>query len=37
MVKPGEGFAEGKAPTHWAGNRAGAAAVWIAVDIPKER
>jgi len=35
-VKAGEGFAEGKATTHWAENRQGVAAVWIAVDIPKE-
>jgi quercetin dioxygenase-like cupin family protein len=35
-VRAGEGFAEGKATTHWAENRAGVAAVWIAVDIPKE-
>ena len=36
VVKAGEGFAEGKATTHWAENRSGVAAVWIAVDIPKE-
>ena len=36
VVKAGEGFAEGKATTHWAENRGGVAAVWIAVDIPKE-
>ena len=36
VVKAGEGFAEGKATTHWAENRTGVAAVWIAVDIPKE-
>jgi len=36
VVKAGEGFAEGKATTHWAENRQGVAAVWIAVDIPKE-
>ncbi|MEA3193560.1 MAG: hypothetical protein QOD26_1893 [Betaproteobacteria bacterium] len=35
-VRAGDGFAEGKATTHWAENRAGVAAVWIAVDIPKE-
>jgi hypothetical protein len=35
-VKVGEGLAEGKATTHWAENRAGVAAIWIAVDIPKE-
>ena len=36
VVKAGEGIAEGKDTTHWAENRAGVAAVWIAVDIPKE-
>ena len=36
VVKVGEGLAEGKATTHWAENRAGVAAIWIAVDIPKE-
>lgn len=36
VVKAGEGFAEGKGTTHWAENRSGVAAVWIAVDIPKE-
>jgi len=36
VVKAGEGFAEGKSTTHWAENRAGVAAIWIAVDIPKE-
>ena len=35
-VRAGDGFAEGKDTTHWAENRAGVAAVWIAVDIPKE-
>jgi len=35
VVKAGESFAEGRATTHWAENRAGVAAVWIAVDIPK--
>lgn len=35
-VKVGEGLAEGKSTTHWAENRAGVAAIWIAVDIPKE-
>jgi quercetin dioxygenase-like cupin family protein len=37
VVKAGEGFAEGKATTHWAENRSGVAAVWIAVDIPLEK
>jgi len=36
VVKAGESFAEGRATTHWAENRAGVAAVWIAVDIPKQ-
>jgi quercetin dioxygenase-like cupin family protein len=36
VVHPGEGFAEGKATTHWAENRGSVPAVWIAVDIPKE-
>ena len=36
VVKVGEGLAEGKSTTHWAENRAGVAAIWIAVDIPKE-
>lgn len=36
VVRPGEGFAEGRATTHWAENRGSVAAVWIAVDIPKE-
>jgi quercetin dioxygenase-like cupin family protein len=34
VVKTGEGLAEGKSTTHWAENRAGVAAIWIAVDIP---
>ena len=36
VVKVGEGLAEGRSTTHWAENRAGVAAIWIAVDIPKE-
>ena len=35
-LQPGEGFAEGKATTHWAENRGSVPAVWIAVDLPKE-
>lgn len=35
-VRAGDAIAEGKNTTHWAENRAGVAAVWIAVDIPKE-
>jgi len=34
VVRTGEGFAEGKATTHWAENRGVVPAVWIAVDIP---
>jgi quercetin dioxygenase-like cupin family protein len=36
VVGPGQGFAEGKATTHWAENRGAVPAVWIAVDIPKD-
>ena len=36
VVHPGEGFAEGKATTHWAENRGAAPAVWIACDIPAD-
>ena len=36
VVGPGQGFAEGKATTHWAENRGTVRAVWIALDIPKE-
>ena len=36
VVGPGQGFAEGKATTHWAENRGAVSAVWIAVDIPKD-
>ena len=36
IVGPGQGFAAGKATTHWAENRGSVPAVWIAVDIPKE-
>jgi quercetin dioxygenase-like cupin family protein len=36
VVGVGQGFAEGKATTHWAENRGRVPAVWIAVDIPKE-
>jgi len=34
-IHPGEGFAEGKATTHWVENRGSVPAVWIAADIPK--
>ena len=33
-VHPGEGFAEGRATTHWGENTGKVPAVWIAVDIP---
>ena len=35
VVRPGGGFAEGRATTHWAENTGKVPAVWIAVDIPK--
>jgi quercetin dioxygenase-like cupin family protein len=35
VVRSGEGFAEGRATTHWAENTGKVPAVWIAVDIPK--
>jgi quercetin dioxygenase-like cupin family protein len=35
VIKPGGGFAEGRATTHWAENTGKVPAVWIAVDIPK--
>ena len=34
-VRPGEGFAEGRATTHWGQNTGKVPAVWIAVDIPR--
>ena len=36
FLTSGQGFAEGKATTHWAENRGRVPAVWIAVDIPSE-
>ncbi|HUQ24146.1 MAG TPA: cupin domain-containing protein [Burkholderiales bacterium] len=36
VVRAGDSIAEGKDTTHWAENRAGVAAVWIVVDIPKQ-
>ena len=36
VMGPGQGIAEGKATTHWAEKRGSVAAVWIAVDIPKD-
>ena len=35
VANPGDGFAEGRATTHWAESTGKAPAVWIAVDIPK--
>ncbi len=35
VIRPGDGFAEGRATTHWAENTGKVPAVWIAVDIPK--
>jgi quercetin dioxygenase-like cupin family protein len=34
VANPGDGFAEGRATTHWAENTGKVPAVWIAVDIP---
>ena len=35
VANPGDGFAEGRATTHWAESTGRVPAVWIAVDIPK--
>ena len=35
VANPGEGFAEGRATTHWGESTGKVPAVWIAVDIPK--
>jgi len=35
VANPGDGFAEGRATTHWAENTGKVPAIWIAVDIPK--
>jgi quercetin dioxygenase-like cupin family protein len=35
VANPGDGFAEGRATTHWGENTGKVPAVWIAVDIPK--
>lgn len=35
VANPGDGFAEGRATTHWAESTGSVPAVWIAVDIPK--
>jgi quercetin dioxygenase-like cupin family protein len=34
-ARPGDGFAEGRATTHWGENTGKVPAIWIAVDIPK--
>lgn len=34
VVRPGEGFAEGRSTTHWGENTGKVPAIWIAVDIP---
>jgi quercetin dioxygenase-like cupin family protein len=35
VANPGDGFAEGRATTHWGESTGKVPAVWIAVDIPK--
>jgi quercetin dioxygenase-like cupin family protein len=35
VLRAGQGFAEGRATTHWGENTGKVPAVWIAVDIPK--
>jgi len=35
VANAGDGFAEGRATTHWAESTGKVPAVWIAVDIPK--
>jgi quercetin dioxygenase-like cupin family protein len=35
VANPGDGFAEGRATTHWGESTGNVPAVWIAVDIPK--
>ena len=34
-IRAGQGFAEGRATTHWGENTGKVPAVWIAVDIPR--
>lgn len=34
VANPGDGFAEGRATTHWSENTGNVPAVWITVDIP---
>ena len=35
VANSGDGFAEGRATTHWGENTGKVPAVWVAVDIPK--
>ena len=35
VIRAGDGFAEGRATTHWGENTGKVPAIWIAVDIPK--
>ena len=35
VIRAGQGFAEGRATTHWGENTGTVPAVWIAVDIPR--
>jgi quercetin dioxygenase-like cupin family protein len=35
VANPGDGFAEGRATTHWGESTGKVPAVWIAVDIPR--
>src|SRR5688572_30638632 len=35
VANAGDGFAEGRATTHWGANTGSVPAVWIAVDIPQ--
>jgi quercetin dioxygenase-like cupin family protein len=35
VANAGDGFAEGRATTHWGENTGKVPAIWIAVDIPK--
>jgi len=35
VANPGDGFAEGRATTHWGESTGSVPAVWVAVDIPK--
>jgi quercetin dioxygenase-like cupin family protein len=35
VVNPGEGFAEGRATTHWGESTGTVPAVWLGIDIPR--